>query len=708
MPVVVVACPGCHSTLKAPDHMAGKKAKCKKCGTSFHVPGASSTDTSSESQLLSTVDLPQPTLPAAPSGNPFDFGALQDAPTPSRDTPPPMKPTAQVAAKPSASTANPGTKSLAKTNSKPAINKSTAPPADATDVVQDLAPSEEPLMDFTRPAKDAEPTPTPPCKTKSTPAKKPLPTPIPTDGFEFAPAGAQDDQESQEGDLAVDPSPGLRRHGGQRAGGRGAGKLVIVATVFGLVMVGGVAGVLLYLNQKKEPELAKVEKRDEKKSPDTPAPAAKGSDAPTADASGAKDNASEGTSTKERGKGSPARNSPSLRLAGKAKATSLLTPSLALADGKPIQFDPLSAKPQAVQNRNVLIVIDEVKLPSVRGVFPPLRKDVDPAVLWEAKSGFQGQGEKLNLDLYSSQSLKRVGRVEVDGDGSAEPICDLSVSADLYAHAANGKVTVYNTRDKSRLVEAFDPYADKPEQKKVGLAAVYLTEPPDRMMTVSKAGAVHVWSIPAMKQVGEYIPPKATVERIVVGKNVAPGPGRTSVVVAVGGVVYRVSAEPGAAGTVISDLGGGVGRSLGLAWGAGRLLYVFETDADAKKEKAVMVLNGDGKSVFFRWPEKVGDPVSVGWAGDNLAVIGTGIGSAVWFEVSEGTIQPLALIKTPPADRVRHATSDDYWVLLPDPTNPARSMLVEYTMPPQGLYDPLTTTKRPSLTLQVDEKAISK
>src|SRR5690349_8501641 len=40
MPVVEVPCPGCGAKLKAPDNMAGKKAKCKKCGQTFRIPAS--------------------------------------------------------------------------------------------------------------------------------------------------------------------------------------------------------------------------------------------------------------------------------------------------------------------------------------------------------------------------------------------------------------------------------------------------------------------------------------------------------------------------------------------------------------------------------------------------------------------------------------------------------------------------------------------
>src|SRR5438067_13429617 len=65
MAVLEVACPGCKAGLKAPDNMAGKKARCKKCGTSFVIPGAAA-DPAGESQMLSVVDTPPNSTAAAP------------------------------------------------------------------------------------------------------------------------------------------------------------------------------------------------------------------------------------------------------------------------------------------------------------------------------------------------------------------------------------------------------------------------------------------------------------------------------------------------------------------------------------------------------------------------------------------------------------------------------------------------------------------
>src|SRR5947209_8514715 len=85
MAVVEVACPSCKAMLKAPDNMAGKKARCKKCNASFRIPGANETGDGGDSQMLSVIDSPLP--PPAASDNPFSFG---DEPVDSPKAPPPQ------------------------------------------------------------------------------------------------------------------------------------------------------------------------------------------------------------------------------------------------------------------------------------------------------------------------------------------------------------------------------------------------------------------------------------------------------------------------------------------------------------------------------------------------------------------------------------------------------------------------------------------
>src|SRR5438046_513106 len=102
MAVLEVACPGCKAGLTAPESMAGKKARCKKCGTAFTIPGGNG-EAAGESQMLSAVEVPAapaaaPAAKPAPrpapapppaAGSPFDFdGEPEEAVAP---PPPPAK-----------------------------------------------------------------------------------------------------------------------------------------------------------------------------------------------------------------------------------------------------------------------------------------------------------------------------------------------------------------------------------------------------------------------------------------------------------------------------------------------------------------------------------------------------------------------------------------------------------------------------------------
>ena len=57
MPIVVV-CPSCGKSLKAPDTAAGKNAKCGSCGTAIRIPGGA---------MTTTADAPLPPAPRARS-----------------------------------------------------------------------------------------------------------------------------------------------------------------------------------------------------------------------------------------------------------------------------------------------------------------------------------------------------------------------------------------------------------------------------------------------------------------------------------------------------------------------------------------------------------------------------------------------------------------------------------------------------------------
>jgi hypothetical protein len=161
---------------------------------------------------------------------------------------------------------------------------------------------------------------------------------------------------------------------------------------------------------------------------------------------------------------------------------------------------------------------------------------------------------------------------------------------------------------------------------------------------------------------------------------------------------------PTIAGGEVADIGGEVAQSLGLAAsGAGRLLYAFEIDHDGKKESAVMEIRAEGKHIVHRWPDKdLGTPTAVGWVGGDLGMVATDRGSCVWFEAEGNDFRPIGLVKTP-ADKARHVASDGHWTLLPDPADPNKCILLEYSQPQSGIVGALERVKQPPTVLLNDK-----
>lgn len=648
---VEVTCPGCQATLKAREGLTGKKAVCRKCGKTFRIPGGPPAgDSAGEAEAFSLDD-----ATPAPGDNPFDFSA----PIPPPPSPPPPSPP------------------VATGGSKPADK---APPKPRRADVSRATPAPDPAADpFAFGTDPGTPSPSPPvAEGKPNPKEKP-------------PRGRK--ERSDEPAKAKKKPDGSR----PRKAGGGVGKLVLVVAVFGLVVGGVVGGVMIYLNSQKTGEHAEAEKPDEKKggtpAPNEPTPAAKDAKAPD-------------TTTK--GEKAPPSKRPFSPRGKAAAGMPALTPDRTIA------FAPPAAKPELVQGPSSRLEIvptlppkAEAAFPLARRVFPPLKRDNDIGVLWEAGGRF------LMLGTYSPTTGKQVGKVDFLGDGQPDPACDLSAGTDLFAYAdrLQGRVMVWSLKDgkTEKVIDDFDPYAAKPEHKKAGLAAVYLTDPADTLITVSTAGAVHAWKVPTKELLGEYVPPKGEPGKVVAGRAVAPGPNRQSVVLVVGGAIHAVSVKPTVAGGVVAELGGAVARPLGVAASAGGVLIVFEADAAGKKEKAVMDVRPDGNHILYRWPEKeAGEPATVGWVGGDLAMVGTTRGAVVWFDAADKGFRPLALALTP-GDKARHVAADSQWTLLPDLTDAKKCVLVEFARPQEGLIDPLDTAgKKAALTVRLDEKGIHK
>ena len=644
MSVVTVACPGCQSPLRGAENMIGKKARCKKCGTAFRFGSEAGGSSSGDSQMLSTIDLPPATVAAPP--------------------PAAKKPAVVTAAKPAA----------------PVI---AAPPPDDVPMAA-AADDENPPADDPPEAKSADPFAFS-AETAALPAPDTAKAKGPAAGEPASPKKAK----------AVAPRRPARE---KSTSGGGAKRVLMLAAVVVLAAGGGVAATVFYFNGQKGGEVAKADAEPRPVAPATPA-------APKDEAKGTPDAEpqAKGTPKKPAGPKDPADPAPKATPPGPKGEKFALPPA-----ARPVAVQKAADAPAVFQAPAGAALAVEAPFAAVRRVFPPTRKDVDPAVLWQSKTPFQGFGEKLTLTLFSAQSGKAVkgALLEIEGDAAPDPVCDLAATGDLFAHAAGGKVTVWNVKTRAKLLDGFDPYAAKPDHKAAKLAAVYLTDPPDRLVTVSTAGAVHVWEVGTKKAVGEFVPPKAAAGRVAAGRGVAIDPIRQAVAVAVGGVIHLVSTKAPVGGKPLADLDGDVGRSLALSLSdTGKVLYAFETDDNGKKEQAVAEARPGGKPQFYRWPAEAGEPVAAGWGEDTFAAVHSATGASVWF-ASEGEFRPLAVARAA-GEQARYRAAGRLWVVLPDPADAKKSLAVAFALPPDGLVDPLAT-ERPVVTVRVSEKGLSK
>jgi hypothetical protein len=671
---------------------------------------------------------PEPT-PPPPEPTPAAVAPPAKKPAPPRPepAPPPAPPPPPESSDPFAFTATPA---AAKPAAKPAPAKPTpakkadrAPRADKGGRDTPPAPvarPDDPFAFTATPAEPARPTAAaepPPAAEEDPPAAEPPPAAeedppaepaADGDPFAFsaapaapaAPAARKGDRAPRGGEEPPadrrDRRPPARK---PAAGGGGGGlvKVVVGAAVFAAVAGGIVAGTLVFLNSKPA-EQAAGEKKDEKKA-DAPS-----NEPAPADAGAAPLKEKETPKAGDKG-GTGNAKAPRAKAAGGGGGGMLVLPP-----GKALAFPPRPAAAKVFQQPVTPPVVVAVPFAEARRFFPPAKRDADVGVAWRSNAGFQGTGEKITLSLFSPNTGNEVTKVEADGDGAPDPLCDLSVDGGVFVigSRASGKVTVWDTRQKKKLLDGFDPYADKPEHKSAKLAAVYLTEPPGRVATVTTAGAVHVWEVATKAPAGEFVPPAAVPGKVAAGRGVAPAPNRQGLVVAAGGKVFQVATAGAVAGTPVEDLGGDVGRSLALAVApSGRVVYAFETDADGKKERAVAFLRGGLKGPAQRWPADAAEPAAAAWCGEEVVALAAGNGAVAWFDAEHG--YALMGLARPPEDKGLHAALDTHWSLVPAAGDPKRCVAVELRLPPDGLIDPVNPGARPAAAaFLVDAKGLSK
>ncbi|HEV3386915.1 MAG TPA: hypothetical protein VG097_19010 [Gemmata sp.] len=514
--------------------------------------------------------------------------------------------------------------------------------------------------------------------------------------------------ENEDGD---EPSQRSGRRYGRR-GEQKPNKLLFYAGVLGFVAIGAIiAALVVFFSPPKEPDQAKITTERKEEPVATPPPSV----APKGDAPKDKDDSitpKKDTGKKDSGKKDTGKKETAPREPKNASdPSSTQVAMLALPkDLARYTFRAPKDKPESKQDPSGMPIQVEAAFEKIKRFFPsPKRVENDSVVVWQSNPGFNGRGEKLTVDSYSSGTGSRVGRIEIDGDGK-DVKCDLSTDAKVFAVAVDGKVSIWNLVEKKKILDGFDPYGDKPVHKKAGLAAVFIPTTPDKFVTVSTAGAIHLFDGSA-KTIGEYIPEKGAPDRVVLGKNLAVEESHSSLVVSVGGAIHQVS---------MLDLqlvwklpiGGEPGRSFGIsvAGSPGRIAYAFETDSDKKKERAILFcLPGNTTPKIFRWQDSAGEPTSVNWIGTEFAVVGTTKG-VVWFEYdTEGkNFTPLAMAVVPSDKGLHDATELAHWYLIPNPKDPAKSLMMAIVPPILGVEDfrEQAAAKKPLETLRLDDKGL--
>jgi hypothetical protein len=767
---VEVPCPGCGLKLKAPENMAGKKAKCKKCATAFRVPGPPpAAESAGDGAMLSAMalpapfafdDPPAPDVASLPSADPFDFAAPAARPAPP-PPPPAPKPAPAPKSNPEAKPAPAAKAKPASTppGSRPAFGAAkpaaaVAPPAATPAPAKPSAAKPKPAPDPDAPL-EAELLPPDADTTPDRPAAAAADT---ADPFSFGgPADRaepnrrrdrdeddeddrprsrrRDDRDDEDDDRRgrrrrdddEDDRPRGRRRDDRddrgddrepekpryRAGGPKSGNALKYAAILGVVAVGAAAAaVVVYVKAKREEaaELARLkaerEKKDEPPPPDPPAP---------------KD---DGKGGKTDPKKEPPKKEPEPK---KAPAG----PAFAIPVGaKVLATRPVAAPGPVLQAADPARVAVSAGVGDVRQVFPADDGDGrDVVVVSVPNPGAGGKGQKVAVETYSPATGAKGKGFDFDGDGSAVVKCDVSPDGKRFAAAGpDGKVSVWSLADGSKVVDGFDPYGELGDggkrHKEDGLAAVYFTKTPGHLLTVSSAGFVHLFN-PAgpkgeKKVQGTGPSGVLTAGKVARGRNVAVDESRSVLVLAAYGSVYRYDTGTlGQLGKI--DLGAEVTRplALGVSVGTpGHVVFAFETEPNGKRERGLMLVQG-GKNapakpepVFYHWPDPAGEASAVDWSGEKVAVVSTAKG-AMWveYDAEAKRLFPFAVAEVPGGKAVHAASERDrHWYLLPDPARPTGSQLLALRWPPDGTPD----LRQDALSgnqlhvLRLDDKGLSK
>lgn len=300
------------------------------------------------------------------------------------------------------------------------------------------------------------------------------------------------------------------------------------------------------------------------------------------------------------------------------------------------------------------------------------------AVFWTVFGGFQGSGAKDAVDVYSVSTGRQSAHFELPADGITGPRAfDLSPDGNRVAvELPAGKVTVFDVDSKEKLLDGVDPFAGSPAPR-AGLAGVKFVGSPDVLAAVDKAGAVDLWDVKTKARTAGGRPAGAAGGAAPALSDVASQP----LWLFTQGAVTEVSAqtgEPGVSVTVSDPAGAPLGVAIDSTGHKGAAVF---RDAGTAHGFAVLDLRPGKYAVTDKLvlPEKAGVPAGV-------SLLGTGVVAAVQLADRSACLVfdaehkvPAFYIKSATGAQVKHfgdAEGDRLWWVLPAAADGKKSLLV--------------------------------
>ncbi|HSQ57348.1 MAG TPA: hypothetical protein VLM40_16620, partial [Gemmata sp.] len=436
-----VKCPACGAKLKAPEDRLGKKARCNKCNTSFRIPKDLPRDAATDAaksrpggtalpplsdlddaipMATAADDLETPPLADAtptPPGRPFDSG--ESPPKKVEETAIPRAPADRGSSPPARRNATPPSgETPARGKSKPVLPPTPAnpPPPNAEPEILSLEDDGPPQETHTA-SGTSIPTVSDSLAFTGDPFAFGQARPATKEGSRSSRRGDEDDQLQKKGPAGDrsspretlpedDDEPPRPRY--VRPGEKNSGKqTLLLAAVLGLLSIGALAAAIVVMTNRKreEPPTAKKEQKPEEPAP--PAPAEKGGAAAPpvqqpAPAAPPKPNPQE--PAKKDSPEPPKKDSKQPPPSVPRTAVFLeLPPKL-----PGFQLGKLPDKPELAQRPTGSSIAIEVPFEKIERVFAPQNRTTqDVIAVWVSNPGFNGKGQQLSVDSYSSTTGRR-------------------------------------------------------------------------------------------------------------------------------------------------------------------------------------------------------------------------------------------------------------------------------------------------------------